>query len=181
MNIFFDSPVRAGTGGEDSRSNSAALARDLDAWVRLSTAHAAEDSFRPRLSSDQWAALSTFLTKAQLRAGEVLFNQGDTDRALYFLLDGSLQAFPTPASGAAGQLVLMRPGLAFGEAGLFGPAPRLVNVEAIGASTVLLLKAQRLEELGLRSPVVAMEVLRAAGALLLSRARALSVKSLARV
>jgi CRP/FNR family transcriptional regulator, cyclic AMP receptor protein len=177
MNIFFDSPARSGSSAVGAASTAVPLARDLDAWVRLSNAHNAEDSFRPRLSAEQWTMLAAYMSKASLRPGETLLNQGDTDRSLYFLLDGTLQVFVTPTGpGGSGKLVHLREGTLLGEAGLFGPAPRLANVEALNACSVLVLRAQRLEELSLRSPAVALEVFKAAAAVLLARSRSVTGK-----
>src|SRR5213592_2949669 len=60
----------------------------------------AEDALRARLSPDQWRTIAPYLTRHDIRAGDLLIKQGDTDRSMYFLGQGSLQVFVT--GGAAG-------------------------------------------------------------------------------
>ena len=50
----------------------------------------AEDAFRPRLTPDQWRVIAPYLTRHDIRAGDLLIKQGDTDRTMYFLGQGSL-------------------------------------------------------------------------------------------
>jgi CRP-like cAMP-binding protein len=110
----------------------------------------AEDAFRPRLSLDQWRAIAPYLTRHDIRAGDLLIKQGDTDRTMYFLGAGSV----------------------VGEPGLFNDGPRMANVEAMTPCAVWALRGPRLEELSQRSPALALELLRAAGGVMAMRMRA---------
>ena len=53
----------------------------------------AEDAFRTRLTADQWRSIAPYLTRHEIRAGDLLIKQGDADRTMYFLAQGSLQVF----------------------------------------------------------------------------------------
>lgn len=131
----------------------------------------AEDAFRPRLSFDQWRTLSQYLVQHEIRAGDLLIKQGDSERTLYLLGRGSLQAFVTGAP-AGSRVAVLRAGAITGEMGLFVDGPRMANVEAMTPCTVWALRLPRLEELAQRVPPLALEVVRAAAAVMAVRLRA---------
>ena len=132
----------------------------------------AEDAFRARLNIDQWRAVSPYLTRHEIRAGDLLIKQGDTDRTMYFLGQGSLQVFVTGGPPGSNRIAILRAGSAVGEPGLFGDGPRMANVEAMTPCAVWALRGPRLEELAQRSPALALELLRAAGGVMSVRMRA---------
>lgn len=131
-----------------------------------------EDAFRPRLDAQQWRTFVQYLTRHELRAADLLVRQGDRDRTVYFLGQGTLQVYITGATPGTSRIALLRPGAIVGEPGLFGDVPRMANVEAMGPVVVFALRLQRFEELVQRVPVVALEVLRAAGTVMAWRMRA---------
>jgi CRP-like cAMP-binding protein len=132
----------------------------------------AEDAFRARLNIDQWRAVSPYLTRHEIRAGDLLIKQGDTDRTMYFLGQGSLQVFVTGGPPGSNRIAILRAGSVVGEPGLFGDGPRMANVEAMTPCAVWALRGPRLEELAQRSPALALELLRAAGGVMSVRMRA---------
>ena len=132
----------------------------------------AEDAFRARLNIDQWRAISPYLTRHEIRAGDLLIKQGDTDRTMYFLGQGSLQVFVTGGPPGSNRIAILRAGSAVGEPGLFSDGPRMANVEAMTPCAVWALRGPRLEELAQRSPALALELLRAAGGVMSVRMRA---------
>lgn len=132
----------------------------------------ADDALRTRLSIDQWRTLAPYLTRHEIRAGDLLIKQGDVDRALYILAQGSLQVFVTGGTPGSSRIAILRAGSVVGEPSLFGDGPRSANVEAMTACTVWALRGPRLEELAQRSPALALEFLRAAGAVMAVRMRA---------
>jgi CRP/FNR family cyclic AMP-dependent transcriptional regulator len=131
-----------------------------------------EDAFRPRLDAQQWRTFTQYLTPHELRSGDLLVKQGDHDRTVYFLGQGSLQVFVTGGAPGSSRIAIMRPGAMVGEPGLFGDGPRMANIEAMTACTVFALRLPRFEELAARVPSVALEVLRGAGAVMGQRMRA---------
>jgi CRP/FNR family cyclic AMP-dependent transcriptional regulator len=132
----------------------------------------ADDAFRARLTLDQWRSIATYLTKHEVRAGDLLIKQGDTDRSLYFLGTGTLQVFVTGGPPGSSRIAILRSGSVVGEPGLFGDGLRMANVEAMTPCTVWALRGPRLEELSQRSPALALELLRAAGGVMATRMRA---------
>ena len=132
----------------------------------------AEDAFRARLSLENWRVLAPYLARYEIRAGDLLIKQGDGDRAMYFIAQGSMQVFVTGGPPGSHRVAILRAGSVVGEAGLFGDTPRTANVEAMTPCVVWALRGPRMEELAQRSPALALELLRAAGAVMATRFRA---------
>ncbi|MEY2839071.1 MAG: hypothetical protein RJB60_1370 [Pseudomonadota bacterium] len=132
----------------------------------------AEDAFRPRLDAQQWRVFAQYLTRHELRSGDLLVKQGDHDRTVYFLGQGSLQVFVSGGVPGASRIGILRAGAILGEPGLFADGPRMANVESMTPCVVWALRLPRFEELAARVPQVAVEVVRAAGAVMAQRMRA---------
>lgn len=130
-----------------------------------------EDAFRARLDMAQWRTLSGFLTPQVARPGELLIKQGDIDRSVYFLGQGSLQVYVGGPNAGSSRIVMLRPGALIGEAGLFSDGAHTANVEAMTVCSVWALRLPRFQELTQRSPQIALEFMRAAGAVLVTRIR----------
>jgi CRP-like cAMP-binding protein len=132
----------------------------------------AEDAFRPRLTLDQWRQLAAYLTRHPIRAGDMLIQQGDRERTMYLLEQGSLQVFVNRGAPGSHRIAILRAGSIVGEPALFSDGPRMANVEAMSPCVVWALRGPRLEELSARAAGLALEVLRAAGSVLAVRMRA---------
>jgi CRP-like cAMP-binding protein len=131
----------------------------------------APDAFKPRWGHEQWRIFEAFLTRHEVRAGDLLVKQGEHDRTMYLVESGTLQVFVQPPK-AGTKLSILRPGAVVGEAGLFSDQPRMANVEAMGACVVWALRGPRYEELAARNPTLTLELVRAAAALMGVRMRA---------
>ena len=149
---------------------------DINALVQALQTLNAEDAFRPRLSVDQWRLIAPYLTRHEIRAGDLLIKQGDADRTMYLLEQGSLQIFVTGGPPGSNRIAILRAGSVVGEPGLFGDSPRMANVEAMTPCVVFALRGPRLEELAQRLPALALELLRAAGGVMAVRMRATLAK-----
>ena len=145
---------------------------DINALVQALQTLNAEDAFRPRLSLEQWRLIAPYLTRHEIRAGDLLIKQGDADRTMYFLEQGSLQIFVTGVPPGSNRIAILRAGSVVGEPGLFGDSPRMANVEAMTPCTVWALRGPRLEELAQRQPALVLELLRTAGGVMAMRMRA---------
>lgn len=131
----------------------------------------AEDAFHPRLNLDQWRTFAQYLSPHEIRAGDLLIRQGDSDRTVYLLGRGTLQVYVT-GGGTGSRVAVLRPGSITGEPALFVDGPRGANVEAMTPCTVWALRLPRFEEMAQRVPALALEISRAAGAVLARRLRA---------
>jgi len=145
---------------------------EIDELVQAIQTLNAEDAFRARLSVEQWRQISPYLTRHQIRAGDLLIKQGDADRTMYLLAQGSLQVFVTGGPPGSSRIAILRAGSVVGEPGLFGDSPRMANVEAMTPCVVYALRGPRLEELAQRLPQLALELLRTAGGVMAARMRA---------
>ena len=131
-----------------------------------------DDAFHARLDAGQWRTLRAYLTQYQARPGDLLIKQGDCDRTTYFLGRGTLQVYVEGHHPSVARIAMLRPGSVVGEAGLFSDQPHSANVEAMTAVTVWALHLPRFEEMIQRVPPIAIEFMRAAGAVLAARMRA---------
>ena len=77
-----------------------------------------------------------------------------------------MQIFMTGGAPGSSKVAILRAGAVVGEPGLFGDTPRMANVEAMTPCVVWALRGPRMEELSQRSPALALELLRAAGAVM---------------
>ncbi len=132
----------------------------------------AEDAFAPHLSDDQWQSFGAYLSRHEIRTGDLLIKQGDTDRTLYLLAEGSLQVFVSGGPPGSNRIAILRSGSIVGEPGLFIDLPRAANVEAMTPCVVYALRGPRLEEMAQRLPALTLELLRAAGGVMARRMRA---------
>jgi CRP/FNR family transcriptional regulator, cyclic AMP receptor protein len=144
---------------------------DINALVQAVQSLNTDDAFRARLNADQWRTVGQYLTQNDLRQNEMLIKQGDSDRTMYFLASGQLQVFISGGAPGSSRLSILRAGAVVGEPSLFVAGPRSANVEAMTPCTVFALRGPRLEELGQRSPALALELFRAAGAVMAVRMR----------
>lgn len=145
---------------------------DFDKLVHAIQTLNAEDALRARLTQEQWRAIAPYLTRHDIRAGDLLVKQGDTDRTMYVLGEGTLQVFVTGGQPGSSRIAILRAGSVIGEPGLFSDGPRAANVEAMTACIVWALRGPRLEELSQRLPALALELVRAAGGVMAARMRA---------
>ena len=130
-----------------------------------------DDAFRTRLDNSQWKAFAAYLSHRQARPGELVIQQGGTDRQAYFLGEGMMQVYLKTAEPGS-RVGILRAGSMFGEAGMFSQGERMANVEAMTPCLLWVLHLTRFEELAQRMPAIALEVLRGAAGVMASRMRA---------
>ncbi len=132
----------------------------------------APDAFRAGFNLLQWETIGNYLSRFEIRGGELLIEQGQTDRVCYFLGRGSLQVRVSAAPPPGTPVAILRAGALVGEASLFGEHPRLADVGTLTPCTLWSLSGQRFDQMAQRVPQVAVEFLRAAGAVMAVRMRA---------
>lgn len=131
----------------------------------------AYDAFRPRFSPENWRIVGAYLIPRELKSGDVLIYQGDSDRTMYFIESGTLQVYVRGTASAAAKIALLRAGAIVGEPALFGETTRMAQVDAISPATVWALSRPRLDEMLASQPELAYEILRASGAVMAERMR----------
>ncbi len=136
----------------------------------------AEDAFKPRLSIEQWRLVQGFMSYHEIRPGDLLARQDDLDRTVFLLEEGTAQVYRSAAAAGTEapnrtRIAIVRPGSIIGESGLFGPIPRLANVEAMSECKVWVMVPTRWDEFCMRQPAIALELLKAAGTVYATRMR----------
>jgi CRP-like cAMP-binding protein len=131
----------------------------------------APDAFKAGFTLVQWQTIENYLIPFEMKAGEVLIEQGETDRVCYFLGRGSLQVYVTGGPPGGTRIAIVRAGAIIGEPSLFGDSARMASVSTLTPSTLWALSAQRFEQMAARVPALAIDFLRAAGAVMAIRMR----------
>ena len=152
---------------------------EITALVQAVAGLKSDDRFAPALSADQWQQFAACLKRRELAPGELLTRRGDQDAQAYLVEQGELQVFVAGGPPRSHRIAVLRAGALVGEPALFGDSPRMATVEAMTACVVWALRGPRLEELAQRSPALALELLRAAGGVLVARVRANQAKQTA--
>lgn len=129
---------------------------------------ASRSAFRPAFASADWRAFSSFCISQRLPAGHRVVIPGRVDRALRFVVEGSLWQ---ESAADAGRTKALLPGTILGEDGLFSDTPCDLDVRTLEDSLVLELSLQRQKELTASCPAIAFELLRATGAVIAARGR----------
>ena len=144
------------------------VAFDVQALQRATSGNASPDVFRPTLSVNQWQVFSSYLQPLTAPKGQVLIQQGASDRTVYFLEEGSLTVHFEDATGRI-RLASVDAGSAVGEGAFFSRQPRNATVQAATACRVWTLTPLRFGELSKRQPEIALEIVMALGALVSRR------------
>ena len=131
----------------------------------------AYDAFRPRFSPENWRVVGAYLIRRDMKSGDVLIYQGDSDRTMYFIESGTLQVYVRGTATSAAKIALLRAGAIVGEPALFGETVRMAQVDAIAPSVIWALSRPRLDEMLASQPELAYEILRASGAVMAERMR----------
>ena len=147
--------------------------RDISSLVRAIESVDGDENVLPlRLSGADWAQLAAVLQPCELQPGEMLLRCGETGCRAYLVESGELQVFVTGGARRSHRVATLRGGTMVGEPALFAPTPRMAHVEAATHSVVWALCADRLLALSSAAPALVLQVLRAAGVLMMTRRRA---------
>jgi len=141
---------------------------DLQGLVNAIAQASAEDSLTNPLKPEQWDTLSAYLQPCTLAAGQLLFNQGASDRTLYLIESGSLSVHYEDEKSRL-RMAIVSAGSVVGEGAFFSLRPRSATVQAAAPSKLWALTALRFTELGNRQPAIALGLAMAAGAVLSKR------------
>jgi CRP/FNR family transcriptional regulator, cyclic AMP receptor protein len=127
--------------------------------------------FMPERSPEQWDRLLAFVERRAFRAGEKVVKRGDIDRALYIVLDGSLEARVTEGRAGNAAAVHFPAGTVFGEIGFFDGQARTATVTALTDGAMLRLSFEAFETLAQSDPDLAHAMLFDLGRILAIRLR----------
>ena len=91
--------------------------------------------------------------------GEVLILEGDSAKALYFVVSGALKVFKTSAEGKEQILNIVRPGESFNYVPVFDGAPSPVSVQVLGPVVLYEIGKNDIEAVLAKHPQVARNVI----------------------
>jgi CRP-like cAMP-binding protein len=120
------------------------------------------------LTEDDWNALVEASQLLGFRRGETLIDEGDTDDAVYIIIDGEVEVL-----SRKGVVATISEGSAFGEIAFFDREPRTAAVRASREGRALTFGRAALEKLTRTRPDLAHRVVLELGRLLAIRNRKL--------
>ena len=128
--------------------------------------------YLPDWTLADWQALLGAARPVALAAGAALMREGESDRALYFVVSGALEVNVSTGPGAAlGHLVRQRAGSVLGEVAFFDGKGRSATVWAIDATQLLRLDHDGFRAFAAARPDRANELLFGLGRVLAQRLR----------
>jgi uncharacterized membrane protein len=113
------------------------------------------------LGDEDREALAARLTEKNLRAGDIVFSQGEVGSSMYIVRSGAVQVYLPSAQKDVPPVILkdVRTGEYFGELSLFDDKPRSASVRGVVDTVLLELTRDELAEHLSRSPRAAMTIL----------------------
>ena len=125
-----------------------------------------EISLFGELTTRQLAELAGLVRWRSLRAGEVVFQDGQTDDTMYFVVSGRVVVETAPAhesDPSSGQRVVVEPGDAFGQMALFERSTRAATATAQEKSRIGCIVRREFERLVDDMPAIALAICRVLG------------------
>jgi CRP-like cAMP-binding protein len=122
-------------------------------------------------SEDEWDKVVAQTQRRRFRAGETIVAEGDADRALYIVADGTLEARVRQHKGARTRVTTISKGSVFGEQAFLDGKPRSANVVAVTDGELLVLTLDSLKTLVGWEPKLATQILFDLGRILSLRLR----------
>ena len=123
-------------------------------------------------SDTDWNKLLDRTRPQPFRASEIVIQRGATDRALYFVVAGSLEVGITQVDGVSiSPLARITAGSVVGEQSFFDGQPRSTNVWAVADGELLRLEYAEFTRFSQEEPALTRDLLFAMGRVLSSRLR----------
>jgi CRP/FNR family cyclic AMP-dependent transcriptional regulator len=131
----------------------------------------------PEWSDADWNKVLDRTRPRPYRASEVIIQRGAADRALYFVVAGSLEVGITQVDGVSFvQLARITAGSVVGEQSFFDGQPRSANVWGVSDGGLLRLELEDFHRFGREEPALARDLLFELARVLSSRLRNTTVR-----
>ena len=141
---------------------------ELSLLAQAIAANQADDAMVNTLTEAQWVTLNGYLQPLTLAPGQILIEQGSTDRGVYWVESGSLSVHYEDDQGRL-RLALVGTGGLLGEGAFFSHRPRSATVQAGSVCRLWGLTTLRFTELSNRQPAIALALALAMGGVLAKR------------
>lgn len=113
-----------------------------------------------RWSDDDWAKLLAYTSVRRARANEVVIQEGESERAIYFVTAGTLEILVGSGTGRRGRrLSLVKTGSVVGEFAFFDARPRSATARALTDCELLRLGNDAFDVFAAREPILARDLL----------------------
>ena len=123
------------------------------------------------LADEDWDRLISFAARRRYAADAVIIRAQDTDRAIYFIVAGTVRIIASEPAALDRTLQTLGEGDVFGLQSFLDGAPRAASARADGPVDVLMLNTDMFEQLAAWQPRIAVTLLRDIGAHLSLRLR----------
>jgi CRP-like cAMP-binding protein len=110
------------------------------------------------LTTQQASEILTACSEILCTAGRVIFETGQEERALYILLDGTVEVDVASPRAGERQLAQLEKGSVFGESSFFHASPHSATVKALTDSRLLRLDRAKFNELLQKDNVAALRL-----------------------
>lgn len=130
---------------------------------RAIATHLHKTSLFSDLSEQELLALVDIAVSRTFQAGDELFQEGDDCDGMYVIVSGSVRLYKVAASGREQVLSIEGPGDAVAELPVFDGGPYPVSARAMTEAKVVFLGSQKLRQLCLVQPALALKVLKVVG------------------
>ena len=132
-----------------------------------------QSAFLADASDDDWAAIRAHAEVLHVQPGHSVIAEGVADRALYIVVEGTLEAtVPHGRRGKQRRVSTIEPGTVIGEVGFFDNQPRSASVNAVTDAKLLRLTYDDFEVLAAKEPALGRRILFDIGQVLAGRLRA---------
>lgn len=117
-------------------------------------------SYFSGLGPDELNSIKKLIFEKTVEGGEIILFEGESAKALYFVVSGVVKVFKTSADGKEQVLYLIRPGESFNDVSAFEGGPNMASAEAMGPVVLYGIGKSDLEIVLRDYPQVALNVIR---------------------
>jgi CRP-like cAMP-binding protein len=107
------------------------------------------------LSPVELESISRSIFEKKVERGEIVLYEGESARALYFVVSGAVKVFKTSTEGKEQILSIVRPGESFNDVPVFDDGPNPASVQAMGPIILYELRKSELSTLLQKHPQIA--------------------------
>ena len=108
---------------------------------------------------DPWMLLAEGQSPRRYTPGQIVYFQGETPEAFYYLLSGSVRSFISSPDGDERILTVHRAGDLMGEASFFDECPRVSSAMVLETAEIIVIDRTRLNTIFARHPELAFPLL----------------------
>jgi CRP/FNR family cyclic AMP-dependent transcriptional regulator len=149
-------------------NHTTAMRNDIQNLAQAIRQSTALDTLPLTLNDNQWNSLANYLQPIHLPHGELLFQQGQKTRSVYFVESGTLSVHLEDSRSRI-RIAVVSGGSVLGEGAFFSHLPRSATVNAGSDCRLWCMTELRYRELSQRQPDLALAVCMAMAAVLAHR------------